>query len=174
MTTDPCPPSARQLLQTTNLSANAHCYFLLNELSTELFNSFSKIATCIIFLLELFYTPVCPRVEASSLLFLQQHSRPPPPSFGLHLLHTAAASSPAPLIILFSPSIFFPVFTRLIAFTFVELTPGALLGGFASFCPDDSQESAAPKWVGCLLCVSAVTPIAQWCQMIWTTVPPLC
>lgn len=120
-------------MTTDPLSPNAHCYFLLNELSTELFNSFSKIATCIIFLLELFYTLVCPRVEASSLLFLQHHSRPPPPSFGLHLLHTAAASSPAPLIILFSPSIFFLVFTRLIAFTFVELTPGALLGGFASF-----------------------------------------
>lgn len=133
MTTDPCPPSARQLLQNTNLTPNAHCYFLLNELSTEIFNNFSKIATCIIFFLKLFYTPVCPRVEASSLPLLQHHSRPPPPSSGLHLLRTATASSPAPLIILFSPLIFFLVFTRLITFILVELTPGALLGGFASF-----------------------------------------
>lgn len=125
MTTDPCPPSGRQLLQNTN-SSNAYCYFLLNELSTKLLNNFSKIATCIIFLLKLFYTHVCPRVEASSLWFLQHHSQPSPSSFELHLLYTDAASSPAPLIILFSLSIFFLVFTRLISFTFVDLTPGVL------------------------------------------------
>lgn len=124
-------PSVRQLLQNTNSSPSTYCYFLLKELSIELFNNFSKIATCIILLLKLIYTHVCPRVETSSLWFFQHHSQPPPPSFGLHLLHTAAASSPAPLIILFSPLIFFLVFTRLISFTFVDLT---LLEHFRRLC----------------------------------------